>query len=62
MSEVIGAYQGADMIGPYRKDRANKAGQEFTPAQSGYAGTENPVGKRFEGIIRYATPIIKMVK
>lgn len=59
VSEVIGAYQGADMIGPYRKDRAKKAGQEFTPAQSGYAGTENPVGKRFEGIIRYATPIMK---
>lgn len=33
-------------------------GIEFNPAQSGYAGKENPVGKRFQGLVRFAMPVV----
>jgi two-component system, cell cycle sensor histidine kinase and response regulator CckA len=46
------------VIGPYTKDRAEKKGIAFAPKTSGYAGKENPVGKRFEGLIRWATPVV----
>ncbi|GAB6193512.1 hypothetical protein [Desulfocastanea catecholica] len=48
------------MIGPYTKIRAEEMGIDFTPELSGYAGRENPVGKRFQGLVRWATPIIKI--
>jgi hypothetical protein len=32
---------------------------EFKPEESAYAGTENPVGKRFRGIVRWATPVVR---
>ena len=38
---------------------AKKAGVEFKPEESAYAGTENPVGKRFRGIVRWATPVVR---
>lgn len=57
VSEVIGAYQKTDLIGTYSKARAEKAGIPFTPEDSGYAGKENPVGKRFEGLVRWAIPV-----
>ncbi len=59
VSEVIGAYLKTHMIGPYTRKRAEKMGIDFAPELSGYAGRENPVGKRFQGIIRWATPIMK---
>ncbi len=59
VSEVIGAYVKTHMIGPYTKQRANKMGIDFSPVDSGYAGKENPVGKRFQGLIRWATPMVK---
>ena len=59
VSHVIGAYRKTHMIGAYRQDRAAKADHDFAPEESGYAGLENPVGKRFNGIIRYATPLIR---
>jgi len=30
----------------------------FDPEQSGYAGAENPLGIRFEGIVRWAKPVV----
>lgn len=59
VSEVIGPYVKTDMIGPYTKSRAKKMGIKFAPDLSGYAGLENPVGKRFQGLIRWATPFVK---
>ena len=57
VSDVIGAYQKTDLIGMYSKTRAEKAGIDFDPQNSAYAGKENPVGKRFQGMIRWATPV-----
>ncbi|RAU17308.1 GGDEF domain-containing protein [Nitrincola tibetensis] len=59
VSEVIGAYVGASLIGPYTPESSAKAGIEFAPHDSAYAGKENPVGKRFEGLVRWATPVMK---
>lgn len=59
VSEVIGPYVGAQWIGPYTQARAEELKKPFTPEQSGYAGLENPVGKRFRGIVRWATPVEK---
>lgn len=59
VSELIGAYVGSHVVGPYTPEAADKAGVKFDPANSAYAGTENPVGKRFRGIIRWATPVVR---
>jgi hypothetical protein len=58
VSEVIGAYVGSRVIGAYLPASARKAGVEFKPEESAYAGTENPVGKRFRAIVRWATPVV----
>jgi signal transduction histidine kinase/CheY-like chemotaxis protein len=57
VSNVIGAYVKGHLVGPYTRARAEKRGIPFAPESSGYAGKENPVGKRFEGIIRWAAPV-----
>ncbi|MBR9973373.1 sensor histidine kinase [Magnetospirillum sulfuroxidans] len=57
VSDVIGAYVQSPVIGPYTPAAAQKRGIAFAPEQAGYAGVENPVGKRFQGIIRWATPV-----
>ena len=59
VSDVIGTYVPGFMIGPYRADRLQGTDAAFKPEESGYAGLENPLGKRFEGIIRFVTPITK---
>ena len=59
VSDVIGAQVQTDWIGAYTPDAATKHGKPFAPEQSGYAGLENPVGKRFEGIVRWATPVVR---
>lgn len=59
VSEVIGAYVPTQVIGPYLPATLEKAGKPFAPESSAYAGTENPVGKRFRGIVRWATPLVK---
>jgi signal transduction histidine kinase/CheY-like chemotaxis protein/HAMP domain-containing protein len=33
------------------------SGLKFDPENEAYAGEENPLGKRFEGIVRWATPV-----
>ena len=59
VSDVIGAYVPTQVIGPYLPAALEKAGKPFTPEDSAYAGTENPVGKRFRGIVRWAMPVIR---
>jgi hypothetical protein len=56
---VIGPYIPSPLDGPYTKKSAEARGIPFEPEQAGYAGKENPVGKRFEGIIRWATPVFR---
>ncbi|HSG21723.1 MAG TPA: HAMP domain-containing sensor histidine kinase [Azonexus sp.] len=59
VSDVIGAYVPTQAIGPYLPAALEKAGKPFTPEDSAYAGTENPLGKRFRGIVRWAMPVLK---
>jgi two-component system, sensor histidine kinase len=59
VSDVIGAYVQPHVIGPYLPAALEKAGKPFKPEESAYAGTENPVGKRFRGIVRWATPVVQ---
>ncbi len=59
VSDVIGAYVRTDLIGPYIPERLEKIGLPFSPEKAAYAGTENPVGKRFRGIVRWATPVVR---
>ena len=59
VSDVIGAYVKPHVIGPYLPAALEKAGKPFKPEESAYAGTENPVGKRFRGIVRWATPVVQ---
>jgi nitrate/nitrite-specific signal transduction histidine kinase len=57
VSEVIGAYTPSPIIGPVTQPSAQKAGVPFEPEKMAYAGVENPVGRRFEGIVRFVTPV-----
>lgn len=59
VSDVIGPYVRSHYYGPVTPDAAKKANVAFTPEQEAYAGKENPLGKRFKGIIRWATPVAK---
>ena len=59
VSDVIGEYVGSKIIGKFTKEKAEKANIDFKPEDYGYAGKENPVGKRFEGIVRFITPVFK---
>jgi signal transduction histidine kinase len=59
VSEVIGAYVPNHLIGPYLPTTAERAGLPFKPEEAAYAGTENPVGKRFRGIVRWAAPVVR---
>ncbi len=57
VSDVIGEYQSSKINGTYTPEAAAKAGIPFEPEKSAYAGIENPVGKPFEGILRFVTPV-----
>lgn len=59
VSDVIGAQVTTHWIGPYTREAASKKGKPFAPEASGYAGLENPVGKRFQGLVRWATPVVR---
>ncbi len=62
ISKVIGEYIPSPIIGSFTKQKAKKAGIEFEPQKYAYAGKENPLGKKFSGIIRFVTPIYKKSK
>ncbi len=59
VSEVIGPHVPSPVIGPYTKTRAKRLGIPFKPEEAAYAGKENPVGKRFQGIVRWAAPVLR---
>ncbi len=62
VSDVIGESLKTKIIGKFTKESAKKAGIEFEPEKYAYAGKENPVGKEFEGIVRFVTPVYKAEK
>jgi signal transduction histidine kinase/HAMP domain-containing protein len=43
----------------YNPENAASRGLEFRPEEEAYAGRENPLGKRFKGIVRWATPVLR---
>ena len=59
VSRVIGPYVPSPIIGIYTPDAAQKRGIPFEPEKAGYAGKENPVGKRFQGIVRWVSPVFR---
>jgi signal transduction histidine kinase len=59
VSDVVGAYVPTHIIGPYTRVAAQKKGVPFQPEAEAYAGKENPAGRRFRGIIRWATPVVE---
>lgn len=62
VSDVVGEYVPSKVIGSFTKEKAQKANIAFEPQKYAYAGKENPVGKRFEGIVRFITPVFKSGK
>ena len=62
VSEVIGAYVGSYIRDTYSKPSAFNAGIPFNPSLSAFAGVENPMGKRFRGVIRFVTPVFEVNK
>lgn len=59
VSEVIGPYVGSPVIGTYTPKKAKEKGISYAPEQAGYAGRENPVGKRFRGVVRWGMPVVQ---
>ncbi|GHS97754.1 hypothetical protein AGMMS50276_18350 [Synergistales bacterium] len=57
VSDVIGAYVPSKIIGMYTPENARKLGVPYEPEENAYAGMENPNGKRFQGIVRWGTPV-----
>jgi len=63
VSDVIGAYVGSNYIGMYTPAIVAEAAAsrgyeiEYQPGEQAYAGKENPNGRRFEGIVRWAAPV-----
>ncbi|WP_169733415.1 GGDEF domain-containing protein [Sulfurospirillum arcachonense] len=62
VSQVIGEYIPSPIIGSFTKAKAQLANIKFEPKKYAYAGIENPVGKKFDGIIRFVTPVYKKNK
>ncbi|MDR2354134.1 MAG: hybrid sensor histidine kinase/response regulator, partial [Deltaproteobacteria bacterium] len=64
VSDVIGAYVKSNYIGMYTPFYVNQASQTrgypipYEPEKQAYSGMENPNGIRFEGIVRWATPVV----
>lgn len=57
VSEVIGPYVRSRIIGPVTPEKAKTLGIPFEPMREAYAGRENPQGRPFQGIVRWATPV-----
>ncbi len=63
VSDVIGAYIGTNLIGMYTPDNTAKAASdrgyaiEYKPEDQAFSGAENPIGQKYEGIVRWATPV-----
>lgn len=59
VTEMVGIYRPSRVVGTFTPATAEAAGLPFAPEESAYAGTENPVGKRFKGLVRWATPVVR---
>lgn len=59
VSDVIGPYTPSRIIGPVTPAKAESMGIPFEPEKEAFAGRENPHGQRFQGIVRWATPVAK---
>ena len=59
VSDVVGPYVRSRYYGPVTPETAAKAGIPFEPELEAYAGTENPNGGKFRGIVRWATPVAR---
>ncbi|MDR1306330.1 MAG: response regulator [Treponema sp.] len=59
VSDVIGAYVPSRLIGMYNPANVSERGLDWQPEEEAYAGRENPNGKRFKGIIRWAAPVVQ---
>ena len=59
VSDVIGPYVRSHYYGAVTPEAARQAKIPFEPKKEAYSGKENPVGKHFQGIIRWATPAVK---
>ena len=63
VSDVIGAYVGSNYVGMYVPGVVEQAAGErgydipYAPEAQAFAGEENPNGQRFEGIVRWGTPV-----
>lgn len=58
VSDVIGPYTPSRVIGPVTPAKAKTLGIDYVPEQEAFAGRENPVGKPFQGLVRWATPVV----
>lgn len=59
VSDVIGPYVPSRLVGPVTPSNANRVGIPYEPEKEAYAGKENPYGRPFQGIVRWATPVVK---
>ena len=59
VSDVIGPYVPSRLIGPVTPSHAKTAAVPYEPEKEAFAGQENPYGKPFQGIVRWATPVVK---
>lgn len=59
VSDVIGPYVPSRVIGPVTPEKAKTLNIPFEPEKEAFAGKENPKGKPFRGIIRWATPVVR---
>ncbi|MGB0670185.1 MAG: sensor histidine kinase [Rhodospirillales bacterium] len=59
VGRVIGPQLATPLIGPYTRSRAEEKGLAFEPEKAAYAGKENPVGRHFQGLLRWASPVVE---
>ena len=59
VSDVIGEYVGTNFIGMYTPENLERLGLPYEPEKQAYAGKENPNGRRFKGLVRWATPVLR---
>ncbi|MDR2801575.1 MAG: PAS domain S-box protein, partial [Desulfovibrio sp.] len=57
VSDVIGEYIGTNLIGMYTPENCARRGVPYEPEKQAFAGQENPYGRRFKGLVRWATPV-----
>ncbi|MDR1490247.1 MAG: PAS domain S-box protein [Desulfovibrio sp.] len=62
VSDVIGEYIGTNLIGMYTPENCAKRGVLYEPEKQAFAGQENPYGRRFKGLVRWATPVERQGK